>query len=100
MIGGFDGESNVVIAVLLVVIILILLWYNRDQIFGGDKDKHGCVGTAGYTWDESLQKCVRPWEESATAPTGGTKDSHGCYPAAGYVWSDKFQKCVHPWDGK
>lgn len=32
-------------------------------IVGGDKDAHGCIGSAGYTWCEIKQKCVRVWEE-------------------------------------
>lgn len=32
-------------------------------LVGGDKDEHGCIGSAGYTWCESKQKCLRPWEE-------------------------------------
>ncbi len=30
---------------------------------GGDVDEHGCVGSAGYTWCEPKQKCLRTWEE-------------------------------------
>lgn len=37
---------------------------NSDQkLIGGDKDGHGCLVGAGYSWCESTQKCVRPWEE-------------------------------------
>lgn len=32
-------------------------------IVGGDKDAHGCIGSAGYTWCEIKQKCLRAWEE-------------------------------------
>jgi hypothetical protein len=31
---------------------------------GSDRDSHGCIGPAGYTWCEAKQKCLRPWEES------------------------------------
>lgn len=31
---------------------------------GGDRDEHGCIGSAGYLWCEEKQKCRRPWEES------------------------------------
>jgi hypothetical protein len=31
-------------------------------VIGGDKDKNGCTGSAGYIWCESRQKCLRPWE--------------------------------------
>jgi len=33
------------------------------QKIGGDKDKHGCMIAAGYSWCEKKQKCIRPWEE-------------------------------------
>lgn len=32
------------------------------QMVGNDTDEHGCKGSAGYVWCESLQKCIRPWE--------------------------------------
>lgn len=31
---------------------------------GGDKDEHGCIGSAGYVWCEKKQKCIRIWEEN------------------------------------
>jgi hypothetical protein len=34
---------------------------------GSDRDSHGCIGSAGYTWCEAKQKCLREWEESCTA---------------------------------
>ncbi len=32
-------------------------------VVGGDRDEHGCIGSAGYIWSEIDQQCVRPWEE-------------------------------------
>ncbi|WP_241302070.1 hypothetical protein [Burkholderia stabilis] len=29
---------------------------------GGDRDAHGCIGSAGYAWCEKTQQCERPWE--------------------------------------
>jgi len=29
---------------------------------GGDRDAHGCIGSAGYSWCEQTQQCERPWE--------------------------------------
>jgi len=34
------------------------------QIVGGDKDEHGCLGPAGYSWCEPKNKCLRIWEET------------------------------------
>lgn len=30
---------------------------------GGDKDSHGCVLGGGYSWDNEVNACVRPWEK-------------------------------------
>jgi hypothetical protein len=35
----------------------------NNEIIGGDKDEHGCIGSAGYSWCEEKQKCLRTWEE-------------------------------------
>jgi hypothetical protein len=36
-----------------------------DEIkVGGDRDEHGCIGSAGYSWCEAKQKCLRIWEEA------------------------------------
>ncbi|MEX3011868.1 hypothetical protein [Hoeflea sp. TYP-13] len=32
---------------------------------GSDRDKHGCIGSAGYTWSEVRQDCVRLFEAGA-----------------------------------
>ena len=34
-----------------------------DGSLGGDRDEHGCIGSAGYSWCAAKQKCLRPWEE-------------------------------------
>lgn len=33
-------------------------------VVGGDRDAHGCIPSAGYTWCEPKQKCLRVWEEA------------------------------------
>lgn len=33
------------------------------DIVGGDRDDHGCIGSAGYSWCPATAKCVRVWEE-------------------------------------
>jgi len=35
---------------------------NNSQIVGGQRDEHGCLGPAGYSWNETENKCVREWE--------------------------------------
>ncbi|HEF5873130.1 TPA: hypothetical protein SAY52_003775 [Burkholderia cenocepacia] len=31
-------------------------------LVGGDRDAHGCIGSAGYAWCETTRQCERPWE--------------------------------------
>ena len=35
----------------------------RPALIGGDKDEHGCLIAAGYSWCEEKEKCLRTWEE-------------------------------------
>ncbi|BAF73390.1 amidohydrolase [Sulfurovum sp. NBC37-1] len=34
----------------------------KPKLIGGDKDAHGCIGTAGFKWCAKTNKCERPWE--------------------------------------
>lgn len=34
-----------------------------EPLVGNDSDEHGCKGSAGYSWCEIKQKCLRIWEE-------------------------------------
>lgn len=40
-----------------------------ESVVGGDRDEHGCIGSAGYSWCEVKQKCLRSWEESCEGPS-------------------------------
>ncbi len=40
-----------------------------EPIVGGDKDSHGCIGSAGYSWCGAKQACIRVWETYCTAAT-------------------------------
>ncbi len=31
-------------------------------VVGGDRDEHGCIGSAGYQWCQRSGRCERPWE--------------------------------------
>lgn len=35
----------------------------NEPLVGGDRDAHGCIGSAGYTWCEGSKKCLRVFEE-------------------------------------
>ncbi|NYZ77098.1 hypothetical protein H0O02_02160 [Candidatus Micrarchaeota archaeon] len=67
---------------------------------GSDRDGHGCIPSAGYSWCEAKQKCIRSWEENCTeaTPLGGDRDEHGCIGSAGYSWCEVKQKCLRTWE--
>jgi hypothetical protein len=51
-------------------------------VVGGDRDEHGCIGSAGYSWCEPKQKCLRVWEESCMA-NDGIDQKNGTYTIDG-----------------
>ena len=63
----------ITIVFMLIVIFAGLSFYfyknNSNIIVGGDRDSHGCVESAGNTWCENKQKCLRVWEESCELKT-------------------------------
>ena len=34
-----------------------------EASIGGERDEHGCLGPAGYSYNETLGGCVREWEQ-------------------------------------
>ena len=88
---------------------------SNGTLLGGDRDAHGCIPSAGYTWCEAKQKCYRPFEENCTAgqnqttsnismavanatPAVAKPDSKGCMPSEGYTWCEDKQKCLRAWE--
>lgn len=35
----------------------------KTPVLGGDRDVHGCIGSAGYTYSQIRNKCVRVFEQ-------------------------------------
>lgn len=40
------------------------------RLVGNDRDEHGCIGSAGYTWSYALHDCVRVWEAGRRFDSG------------------------------
>lgn len=67
------------------------------NVIGGNTDVHGCLGSAGYSWCDVKNKCLRTWEESCSYNTVsgadlsasligvGTIDSYGQFVSASQV---------------
>lgn len=43
----------------------------EEQMVGNDRDEHGCIGSAGYTWNEEKGECIRPWETNSSLLAAG-----------------------------
>jgi hypothetical protein len=57
------------------IVIVLVLYSNemmlaqdsiKSPIVGNDRDKHGCIGSAGYTWSVLKKECVRTFELTQT----------------------------------
>mgnify|MGYP000844113446 FL=1 len=50
-------------------------------VVGGDRDAHGCIGSAGYQWCERSQRCERPWELAQAQGLANTAEAIDAYCA-------------------
>lgn len=57
------NKTIMVIAFFAVVAIAVAGCNKQPVLVGNDSDIHGCKGSAGYSWCELKQKCLRTWEE-------------------------------------
>ena len=43
------------------------------KLVGSDRDEHGCIGSAGYTWSDARHDCIRLWEAGQYLDNGPQK---------------------------
>jgi len=46
---------------------------------GSDRDEHGCIRSAGYSWCAIEGKCVRPWELAKEKGFASTEEAFRAY---------------------
>ena len=46
---------------------------------GADRDEHGCIRSAGYSWCAKEGKCVRPWELAKEKEFPSTEEAFRAY---------------------
>lgn len=63
------NKSTIIIAGILIIAVIIsaaiiVLNYPKgpEENIGGQRDEHGCLTGAGYSWNESIGACLREWE--------------------------------------
>ncbi len=62
------------------------------KIVGDDKDTKGCVGSAGYRWSVTKNKCIRVWEEGTRFEQYQAAKTNGRPKIAYVVLSDDKSK--------
>lgn len=56
---------------------------------GGDVDKKGCLTSAGYTWSQLKNDCIRPFEDGISLDILNAANS---YQTVAYIFIDSLQK--------
>jgi|OM-RGC.v1.016579354 hypothetical protein len=46
-------------------------------LVGGERDEHGCLGPAGYSWSEAATACLREWEVDGEGSRQAVKTAVG-----------------------
>ena len=54
----YEGKYNTGMSAQKIVVVP-----GKREMVGGDRDKHGCIGSAGYQWCEVQQDCIRIFEK-------------------------------------
>jgi len=79
-----NSQKGYIVPLIIAIVAVAALgsayvyWHSHQsqQLVGNDRDAHGCIGSAGYSWSEAEQKCVRPWEENASSTSNDTNASN------------------------
>jgi hypothetical protein len=77
-VNGMKQLQFLILAALMVCTGVLAPGCMGQGPIGGDKDEHGCLTGAGYSWCEAKGKCLRVWEE----------------PCSGASVIDTFEECV------
>lgn len=58
-------RKSIVLPMLLISLLCnaCMAQNNSNKEAGGDRDSHGCIGSAGYLWSELKEKCIRLFED-------------------------------------
>jgi hypothetical protein len=72
--------KNITVTLFLCLSLVSCKWINgeedanqtdsiKEQIVGNDKDEHGCLASAGYTWSKLNKECVRAFTGMQLLPS-------------------------------
>jgi len=55
-------SKEIIVLAALALSITVVISGCTNKPIDGERNEHGCLGPAGYTWNESIGACVREWE--------------------------------------
>jgi hypothetical protein len=79
---------------LILLIGVLSVGCTQPKPIGGDKDAHGCLIAAGYSWCDAKQKCLRAWEENCTEAGASAAGSASATCPAGQWFCGLTAKCI------
>ncbi len=83
----------------IMILLFISSWFVQatdNNIVWWDKDEHGCIPSAGYTWNADKNQCTRAWEETKEEVRICTMEYA---PVCSINWVTYGNKCT-AWDEK
>lgn len=63
--GGSARHAAAGLLLLLTLAACMRTQVPEPPLTGADRDAHGCIGSAGYSWCARSGQCDRPWERAA-----------------------------------
>ncbi|RNA62719.1 hypothetical protein D1631_12625 [Chryseobacterium nematophagum] len=75
---------------IILINTLFLGSFMFAQKVGGDRDAHGCIGSAGYTYSQVKKDCIRTFEQKVKLTEVNPKASYTSMTAV--VFSDDMKK--------
>ncbi|MBB4804920.1 hypothetical protein HNP38_000192 [Chryseobacterium defluvii] len=66
-------KKTIVLGMMLVG--LFTFAQDTKRVVGGDRDTHGCIGSAGYTYSQVKNDCIRVFEQKIKLPEVKPKGS-------------------------
>jgi len=69
---GMSMEKYLLIGALALTLMLRGC-ATQPEAIGGERDKYGCLGPAGYSYSEDIGACVRTWEIDDEGKTRAAK---------------------------
>ncbi|NML72445.1 hypothetical protein HHL23_22065 [Chryseobacterium sp. RP-3-3] len=85
--------------ILVMTILLASVSYGqeiRPKALGSDRDKHGCIGSAGYTYSQIKKDCIRLFEQKILLKETDPKGSYALSAAIAFSEDDKKAEIFLP----